>query len=124
MADWTLYRIANGEIVGHMSGETGGIGADGCLTMAGRWDGAVWYVADGFRVERPTMPLASASLTGGPGDTITITGAPAGTRLSIDGGVDFVVDDPLAFGLYEAGIYRLAFSCWPYLPAVREVTCT
>lgn len=122
----SLYRIADGAIVGRLAigSASGAISAAGCATVDGHHDPDTWYIWEGAPEPRPVMTLVPSATAGAPGSTITLAGIPLGASLAVNGAVPVpVLDDPLMLALHEPGIYRLVVTCWPYQPANLTVTC-
>jgi len=99
--------------------------------IEGREDATSWshYVAQGEVVERPGMILSvsKASLVADGLDAVTITGVPAGARLSITGPVaaEAIADGaPVSMTCIHAGDYVIQVMNFPYRDEEIRINAT
>lgn len=91
--------------------------------LEGYGDPALKFVQNDVIVDRPTMGLSFDTETVSEGGTITITGIPMGTSVTVMGEPVVVNDGTLEITLPYSGSYWAFFQNFPYQDWEQEFVC-
>lgn len=125
--EWTIYAPDTGAIIsGGRSSPDAMVEAsaqNNWVYVEGIYEGATHYVdlAEKIAKARPSFGFGDQTLV--LGQTLTLTMPVTPTQVSVDGGVEHAVTDgTLTLTPDTAGVFKLAFSAFPYLDETITVT--
>lgn len=81
--------------------------------------GEHWYFPNGEPKIRPRLAIEASSQSVRPGDSVTISGIPAGTTVYVSGPHNASLEadgEPIVITFTQPGEYTVGCEAWPHLP--------